>query len=124
MCARLSLPTQLVRAVKPAIPTETGGSVVDVMVLPSVIALGAPSRLQVVFERDEMDRNQMAVLALRWSNWQVSMIELDTPWAEPFLATLAAALGAEVRRRSEVPAFRPKRISSASDLGGTAAATE
>jgi len=121
--ASFCFPSQLIHAVKPAIATLLGGAVVDVMTLPSAVALGAPSRIRVLFAR-EANGTMMSVSAVRWGEAVVPIGELNVPWAPHWLATLTAAIGAEVRRRRvahSTPPPKPRPTSAPPALAGSPA---
>lgn len=101
-------PSELIHAIKPAIATLTGGAVVDVVTLPSAVALGAPSRIRVLFAR-ESNGAMMSIAAVRLGESVIPISQLDVAWAPYWLTTLPAAIGAEIRRRRSAQSAPPAK---------------
>jgi hypothetical protein len=99
MFTRTRVPSRLVAAARIPTTSDTGEVFVEMTTLPSVVALGAPIRMGILFERDDGERGMMRVASLRFGESWIPFDEISAPWCAPWLATLAAALGVEARRR-------------------------
>jgi hypothetical protein len=99
MFSRVSVPSRLVAAARSSPIGEGGELVVEIATLPSVVALGAPIRLAIRFERDDGDARMMRVASLRFGVSWIPFEEIHAPSCAPWISSLPAALGVEARRR-------------------------